>query len=164
MVSCSFQTCSSYEKIYCLHVKVLMMKLRTLLSQRSFKQSAVQGLWPCIFPLTSPTSKKSYTDSNLMKRKPRSLTYYSMDQYLSFWEPISTEMYPSFIAKHSHCDVYFSSMTPSRCQFTKFSLLGHFDPWWWNHYVLSKCWEPTIQWHGILSQKSGNHSYTSAKT
>lgn len=46
----------------------------TAFSVLSFQQSAVQGLWLCILPLTCPTSKKNCTDSHLVNRKPWSWT------------------------------------------------------------------------------------------
>lgn len=36
----------------------------------------------------------------------------------------------------------------------KLSVLWHFDPQRRDHYVVSECWEPFIQWCSVISQKN----------
>lgn len=41
---------------------------------------------------------------------------------------------------------------------------GTSDPWWWDHYPVSKRWEPNILWHIVTSLKKWYLINTAAKT
>lgn len=42
----------------------------------------------------------------------------------------------------------WSHLQASKCP----GKIRHFNPWIWDHFVVSICQEPSSQWHGVISQ------------